>query len=191
MLGKRSAELAVMQFCSAGRVPVMILECKYTAHGSSGSGRAVQGFTLIELIVVLLLTGLLAVVALPRMLDDKAFQSRGFRDATMATLRLAQKSAIAERRTTCVAFEPNSVSVTLRSVAGNSACAYAVGAGEVGLGPGGDPYVVTATAGITFTTTPTNFSFSPLGRASVSNTISINGETNIVVEAESGYVHSP
>lgn len=150
-----------------------------------------RGFTLIELIMVLLLVGIMAVVAIPRLLDNKAFEARGFHDATMAALRLAQKSAIAERRTTCVAFTANSVSVTLRSAPGNSACGYGVGAGEVGLGAGGDPYVVSATTGITFTTTPTNFNFSPLGRASVSNTIGISGEANIVVEAESGYVHSP
>lgn len=149
------------------------------------------GFTLIELISVMMLIGILAVVAVPRMFDTQGFQARGFHDGALGALRLAQKSAIAERRTVCVAFTANAVSLTLRSAAGDTACAYAVGAGETGLGPAGAAYVVPAEGGAVFAAVPGNFSFSPLGRASAARAIRITGQNDIVVEAETGYVHSP
>ncbi len=149
------------------------------------------GFTLIELIAIMMVVGILAVVALPRMFDARGFQARGFHDATMSVLRFAQKSAIAERRTACVAFTATTIALTLRSAAGDTACAYGVGAGEVGLGPGGAAYVVTAAGGVSYALVPAGFSFSPLGRASAGSVIRIAGENDIVVEAETGYVHSP
>ena len=66
--------------------------------------RTVAGFTLIELITVLILVGILAVTALPRMFDRNTFESRGFFDETKSILRYAQKSAIAQRRDVCVTF---------------------------------------------------------------------------------------
>lgn len=138
-----------------------------------------------------MLLGILAVVALPRMFDSQSFQSRGFHDGVMGALRLAQKSAIAERRTACVAFTATSVSLTMRSASGDAACAYAVGAGEVGLGGGGAAYLLQSQGGVSFIGVPTSFSFSPLGAASTAVTIQISGESAISVERETGYVHSP
>lgn len=151
----------------------------------------VRGFTLVELIMVLLLVGILAVVAIPRIFDSRAFEARGFHDATMSALRLAQKSAIAKRRTTCVAFTSTSVSLTLRSAANDSACSFGIATGEVGLESADTPYVVSAPPGTSFSAVPANLSFSGLGRASGGSVIGIVGEPNIVVEAETGYVHSP
>ncbi len=139
----------------------------------------------------MMVIGILAVVALPRMFDTQGFQARGFHDATMSALRLAQKSAIAERRTACASFTATTASVTLRTTAGDTACAFAVGSGEAGLGPGGAAYVVTAAGSVSYASVPASFSFSPVGRASTASVIRIAGEDDIVVEAETGYVHSP
>jgi len=149
------------------------------------------GFTLIELVSVMMVLGILAVVALPRMFDSQGFQTRGFHDGVMGALRLAQKSAIAERRTACVAFTANSVSLTMRSAAGDTACAYAIGAGEVGLGGGGAVYVLQSQGGISFSGVPASFNFSPLGATSAAVAIQIPGESVISVEPQTGYVHSP
>jgi MSHA pilin protein MshC len=49
----------------------------------------------VELIVVIVLLGTLAVVAIPRFFDLQIFQQRGFHDETVSAVRYAQKLAVA------------------------------------------------------------------------------------------------
>lgn len=84
--------------------------------------RPVQaGFTLVELITVLVLVGILAVAALPRFFDQNVFASRGFLDETMAQLRYAQKAAVAQRRDVCVALGGAGVALNIAAAAGAGA----------------------------------------------------------------------
>ena len=82
---------------------------------------AQQGFTLVELILVIVLMGILAIYAAPRF-NSSDFNARGFHDQTLALLRYAQKSAVAQRRTVCVAFTSTTVSLRLVSASGSSDC---------------------------------------------------------------------
>jgi len=150
-------------------------------------GAATQrGFTLIELISVMVIVGILAVFAAPRMFNANAFQSRGFSDQVQATLRYAQKIAIAQRRNVCVAMTTTSVSLTIATVAGAaSACVN-----PLPLPQGGNS-ITTPVSTITLTSSSANFIFNGLG-STTAQTISVLGEANaIIVEAETGYVHSP
>ena len=52
------------------------------------------GFTLVELITVMILVGILAVVAIPRMIV-RTFDERGFHDAVKAAVQHARRVAVA------------------------------------------------------------------------------------------------
>lgn len=148
-----------------------------------------RGFTLVELVMTMVIVGVIAAVAVPRFFDNTVFQSRGFADQVQATLRYAQKVAIAQHRNVCAAFTINSVTLTVASANGaGSPCDTAL------QSPAGDAsYVITAPAGIAFTALPTGFSFNALGVPSfvAPQTLNITGAANgITIEAETGYVHS-
>lgn len=157
------------------------------------------GFTLIELIMVIVLLGVLAVVAGPKVFNTGDFNARGFHDETLSLLRYAQKSAIAQRRTVCVAFTTSSVTLTMAPAAPTAASATpACSASPLTLvGPVGGNAVVTAKSGVTFDTVPTEFNFDGLGQPITSSgallatqTIQVaNSAKGIQVEATTGFVH--
>ena len=54
-----------------------------------------QGFTLIELVTVIVIGGILAAVAGPRFFTQTGYSQRGYTEELGAALRLAQKAAVA------------------------------------------------------------------------------------------------
>jgi len=149
-----------------------------------------RGFTLIELIMVMVVVGILAVVVVPRFFDADVFRSRGFADQVQATLRYAQKEAIAQHRNVCVAMTASDITLTIA----NAIPSLATSPCNTNLALPGQATnkISTPSAAITLSPATASFVFDALGKPSVANTIVISGATNnIVVEAETGYVHSP
>ncbi len=151
-----------------------------------------RGFTLIELIMVIVLLGVLAVFAAPRIFSSDDFNARGFHDETLALLRYAQKTAIAQRRTVCVAFTATTAILTISATAAISSCA-----GNPLVGPKGDsPGTITARTGVTYSAAA-DFNFDGLGQpitslgvAMATQTIQVaNAANSIKVETVTGYVH--
>jgi len=157
---------------------------EFTMSPIDGRGLRQAGFTMVELVMAIVIAGIIAAVAIPRFFDSSIFQSRGFADQAQATLRYAQKVAIAQRRFVCATFTANSITLTVGTTA---ACGTALPS------PSGEAsYVINAPAGIAFTPVPADFSFDALGSPSASQSITVAGAADpIVVEAETGYVHAP
>lgn len=154
-----------------------------------------RGFTMTELITVMVIIGILAAMVAPRFFEKNAFDSRGFYDQTISTLRYAQKTAISQHRLVCVVFTTNSISLT--QVASGSACPGTSPANNL-ANPSGQPsYVITAPSGVTLSGF-SNFNFDALGKPrdtagvplAAQQVITVSAYTMpIRVEMETGYVH--
>lgn len=153
-----------------------------------------QGFTLGELVIVMVLVGILAVVAIPRLFNKDEFAARGARDFVSSSLRYAQKSAIAMRRNVCVSVGTTSLAVTHANAAGGTqACAGTLLNPATGAAFDSQPYEqgasVAAATTIVFDALgrPLSASFSPL---TTTQSITVNGyATPVTIEPETGYVH--
>lgn len=170
----------------------------------------VKGFTIVELIAVIIVVGILAAMAGSRLMDRSPFDAVAFSDQSTALIRYAQKIAVAQNR-----------SVYVRLGAPGIALCYTAtcNAGERLQAPGGsnssssatraacaDPAWACEAPPAQVTLTPaTTFYFDPLGKpfaasdapsATVSTfsplTVSVKaGATTrtATVEMETGYVH--
>ncbi|OYY47540.1 MAG: hypothetical protein B7Y56_02000 [Gallionellales bacterium 35-53-114] len=174
-------------------------QAKYCMHNVFVSGVANKqlsqhGFTLVELITVMVIVGIVSAIALPRILDRGSFDSRGYYDQVISSLRYAQKTAISQRRTVCVTFPiTGGMELTTASNFGG-ACNTGL-QNPTGTYPAGQTtYTVDAPNGVTLTGAVA-ISFDALGRASFAGasplSISVSGFAagNVCIEAETGYVY--
>jgi MSHA pilin protein MshC len=141
---------------------------------------------MVELILVMVIAGVLAAVAVPRMVGRNSFDTRGFADQLAATVRFAQKLAIAQRRDVSVHLTANAATLCYSALAPCAAASQAPG-------PGGEkPYAVTAPGGVTIAPV-TVLTFDRGGRPDTAAQLDIQvngaGTHHVFVEQETGYVH--
>jgi MSHA pilin protein MshC len=152
-----------------------------------------SGFSMIELITVMIVIGILGVTVLPRFAQVLVFYEAGYRDKVKATLEYARKSAVAQRRYSCVSRVGNDLSVTIDQgipeayVGGCPAMALALPADDSDCNPPAANRIC-ARPGVALAG-PAAIVFSPLGAPSAAGIYTVTGGATITVEAETGHVH--
>lgn len=154
-----------------------------------------RGFTLVEMITVIVIVGILSAIAVPRLFDRGLFDSRGFYDQVISSLRYAQKTAVSQRRLVCVTFPtPNRMVLRTAAAFGAVACNTDL------LNPAGTypplqtTYTIENLNGVTLGGAVA-FNFDALGRPSFAGaaplTITVSGfaASNVCIAPQTGYVY--
>lgn len=141
------------------------------------------GFTLVELVTVIVILGILAVVALPRLTGANEFRAVEFHDRTVAALRFAQKTAVSHRRMVCVDFTAASVTLTIDHDRSGACDNHPLNL------PGTNSSVLTSADPVSavFGPVPAAFVFQPNGTGA-DRTLAIAGQPAITVVGATGYV---
>lgn len=141
------------------------------------------GFTLVELVTVIVILGILAIVALPRLTGSSEFRAVEFHDRVVAALRFAQKSAVSHRRMVCVDFAASSVTLTIDHDRSGACDNHPL------LLPGTNTHMLSSPDPLNavFSPVPAGFVFQPDGTGA-DRTLAIPGQPAIVVVGATGYV---
>ncbi len=145
------------------------------------------GFTLVELVMVIVVIGILSFYAVARMSQRSDSDAHGYAEQLASVMRYAQKAAVAQRRTIYVNID----SGTGRAWAcldAATACAQPL------MAPAGGALDVTAPQGVALSTSgAAQMSFDAMGRPSFSSAVqlqvtSASANFTVRIEPDSGYV---
>ncbi|MCC7546778.1 MAG: hypothetical protein IT532_03345 [Burkholderiales bacterium] len=141
-----------------------------------------RGFTLVEMIVLVIVLAVLAVVVLPRFSATRDFDTLAFHDRVLAAVRYAQKVAVAQNAAVYVVTGGNALSLCF-----DVGCTVALADPAAA-----QPLALAAPVGTTLTSSAGSFSFDGLGRPSagpVTFTVGGTPTRTFTVEQETGHVH--
>ena len=150
--------------------------------------KKLTAYTMIELVVVIVITGILAAVGIPKFFKADPYEQMAFYNEALGTIRYAQKMAIGMGCEVQVSHTSNSISLNIRSSCTTGAFTQAVQ----------DPitktsgYTKTAPNGVSISSSGFPIYFDRLGRSrnsggNVANTSMQVGTKSITIIGETGY----
>ncbi|MDH3614696.1 MAG: prepilin-type N-terminal cleavage/methylation domain-containing protein [Gammaproteobacteria bacterium] len=149
------------------------------------------GFTVIELVLVIVIVAVLGAIAGPRFFDNSTFDERAYHDELVTSLRYAQKVAVASGCRVQVDITATTYSLTQQSPLAGHCDPADVSFPVPVLLPSGEamngaaPGTITAAPAITLV-------YGPLGRTNLAanQVLSVGGRV-LAIQAESGLVVTP
>lgn len=132
------------------------------------------GYSLLELVIVLVIAAILGALAMPYFADREA-QTTWFHEQVKAAVRYAQRQAVANRRPVHVFLAPSQVRLCFDNpcTAPNELVHHRLD----------------APSGVAIASSAADFSFNGLGKPSIASTLNFTvGGKTVTVNAETGYV---
>lgn len=142
-----------------------------------------SGFTLVELVMVIVLLGIISAVALPRFFERSGFDEHALHTDTLNAVRYAQKLAVASGCSTQIVINANSYAVLREDACGGGSFAGALPALHPTTGEAG---FTGAQTGVLLIAANSTTTFNALGTADADNTISV-GSRQISIVADTGF----
>ncbi len=143
---------------------------------------------MVELITVMILVGILAAFAAPRLGDITGFSGPGYASDVHGALAHARRTAVASRRHVCVTISIDRIALTMDPGDPDTGTHPSCNAANVVVLPGGNQTgELRVPNNVTVTSTPAAFSFTPKGEVSADVTITTGGES-IYVRAITGAI---
>lgn len=151
-------------------------------------GARIDGYTLVELVVVITITGILAAYMAPRFWTQQTFADRGYVDELAAALRATQKAAVITGCAAQLTLSANSYVARQQAASGNACNPSDATWSTPLLGADGSAILNTAPTGTT--ASPSGiFRFDTQGRLSSSPATTVTvGTRTITIVAGTGLV---
>lgn len=151
-----------------------------------------HGFTLVELVTVMILLGVLAAVAVPRLMSGGGVSSTVFRADVVSALRYAQKAAVSHRRIVCATVSASAVTLRIASTNPPAPGTPALSCDTDLPSPDGTPYA-SRDAGVTAGGLLGTLYFRPDGTVvnaagTVAGNITITSESPVRIDGVTGHV---
>lgn len=134
------------------------------------------GFTLVELIVVILIVGILSISIAPRFFGVSSYEDRKASDELLTALRHTQQMAMNRGGNIQLVLTATGFTVQIS------------GGGVLRSPEGLASYIKSFPANVVISPVPTTITYNPLGRPDAGHIITIGSQT-ITIEEETGYAH--
>ena len=150
-----------------------------------------RGYTIIELVLVIVILGIIGTVAGPRFFDNTVYDERAYFDELAGALRYAQKVAVASGCNVQVAIAASSYTLTQQAALSGHCNPLDTSYPVSVLLPSGEAVTGSAPTGVT-TAPAVTVIYTALGQTSLgSNQVLSVGSRNLTIYADSGLVQTP
>lgn len=144
-----------------------------------------RGFTMVELIMVIVILGILAAVVGPRFFDRQVFDERLFFEESLSAVRYGQKLALTSGCQIRAQIDSSGYTLSYAAACGG------LTAGSPVANPSGGDYAAGNPQNVGVSSPGLNIIFGSLGSATGANTVSFGGEAfSLSVHLATGFIET-